>query len=127
MNQPAMKLDRMSHDSVLDVTRTLARLGGDQQLFRELLEFVLEDAPPLMNELRRVGDLSDAVAVRSTAHALAGLLAGCGGVRAAQAARQIEKAVEVGDLNDLTPLVTELEREVDQLLHAAQLQLKESV
>jgi two-component system, sensor histidine kinase and response regulator len=126
MDRTFMKLDRMSHDSVLDVTRTLARLGGDQQLFRELLEFVLEDAPPLMNELRGVTETSNPVAVRSTAHALAGLVAGCGGVRAAQAARQIEKAAEDGDLSDLAPLLSELEREVDQLLHAAQHQLEQS-
>jgi len=117
-----MKLDSMTDESVLDVTGTLARLGGDKQLFRELLELVLEDAPPLMIELRRVMELTDAVAIRSTAHALAGLLAGCGGVRAAPAARQIERAAAVGDLSDLGQLMLELEREVELLTHAVLVQ-----
>lgn len=109
----------MPHESALDVSGTLARLGGDQQLFRELLEFALADTPALMNKLRRAIELPDGVVVRSTAHALTGLLSGCGGSHAAEAARQIEKAAERGDLSDLARLLSDLDCKVERLTHAA--------
>jgi HPt (histidine-containing phosphotransfer) domain-containing protein len=118
IDQPSTNLDSMSDESVLDVTGTLARLGGDQQLFCEILEFVLEDSPPLMAQLRRAAEVPDAAAIRSTAHALSGLLAGCGGVRAAQAARQIEDAAAVGGSGDLARLLRDLESEVERLIDA---------
>jgi HPt (histidine-containing phosphotransfer) domain-containing protein len=114
-----MNLDSLPSQSVLDVAGTLARFGGDQQLFRDILEFYLEDAPPLMAELCRAADVPHAAAVRSTAHALKGLVAGCGGIRAAQAAQRIEKAAAEGDLKDLAPLLEKLEIELDLLTQAA--------
>ena len=65
---------------------------------------------------------ADGVEVRSTAHALTGLLSGCGGTHAAEAARQIEKAAERGDLSDLARLLSDLEREIERLTQAALVQ-----
>ena len=114
-----MHLDNMTTLSVIDVSGTLARLGGDQQLFLEMLRFLLEDAPPLMSDLHRAADVSDATVVRSRAHALKGLVAGCGGVRAAKAAQRIENVAEEGDLGDVASLLEKLEVELELLTQAA--------
>jgi HPt (histidine-containing phosphotransfer) domain-containing protein len=114
-----MKIDIVSSAPVLDVAGTLARFGGDQQLFRDIIEFFLEDSPPLLADLRQAVCRKDAVAVRSTAHALKGLAAGCGGSRAAQAAQRVENAGAANDLDNVDGLMGDLENELGQLRRAA--------
>lgn len=105
---------------VLDREGALRRLGGDQQLFTELAGFVLEDAPPLYEELARAVAAKDAEAVRSRAHALKGLVAGCGGVRTANMAEQLERAGQSRDLRQAQTLLISLRSELDQLTQALQ-------
>jgi len=114
-----MRTESLPFAAVLDVEGTLARFGGDQQLFQEIIGFFLEDSPPLMAELRRAVEVAHAPAVRSTAHALKGLAAGCGGVRAAQAAQCIEHAGADDRFDDIDSLVDKLEGEFELLRRAA--------
>jgi HPt (histidine-containing phosphotransfer) domain-containing protein len=114
-----MKLESLQSSAVLDVDGTLARFEGDQQLFRDIIGFFLEDSPPLLSELRRAAEASHAQAIRSTAHALKGLVAGCGGVRAAQAAQRVENAGQQCDLSDINEQIATLENEVALLRQAA--------
>ena len=114
-----MSLESLQTSAVLDVEGALARFEGDQQLFRDIIGFFLEDSPPLLSELRRAREVLDAVAIRSYAHALKGLMAGCGGVRAAQAAQRVENAGQQDDLSDIDALVETLENEVALLRKAA--------
>jgi two-component system, sensor histidine kinase and response regulator len=104
--------------SVLDSVQALARLGGDGQLYAELIGFVLEDAPLLLSELQDAMDDGNATAVRMKAHALKGLVAGCGGVRAANAAQKVETAGEQGELSEISPIVESLRDELELLIHA---------
>lgn len=114
-----MNFESLPAGAILDVEGTLSRFGGDRQLFREIIEFFLEDSPPLLSELRRAVEASNSQAVRSTAHALKGLAAGCGGVRAANAAQRVENAGAEGDLEDIDALVDALEGEIELLRRAA--------
>jgi hypothetical protein len=52
------------------------------------------------------------------AHALKGLVAGCGGVRAANAAQKVETAVEQGELSGIIPLIELLREELELLTRA---------
>jgi HPt (histidine-containing phosphotransfer) domain-containing protein len=113
-----VKIDSLSTGPVLDVEGTLSRLGGDHQLFQEIIGFFLEDSPPLVDELRRSISCENAAAIRSTAHSLKGLAAGCGGVRAAQAAQRVENAGAERDLENIDSLADALENELDQLRRA---------
>ena len=88
------------------------------QLYAELIGFVQEDAPILLSELQHAIDLENASAVRMKAHALKGLVAGCGGVRAANAAQKVETAGEHGDLAEISPLVDSLREELELLTDA---------
>ena len=96
-----MHMTNKASQPVLDVVGTLSRLGDDEQLFREMLQFFLEDSPSLMLELQAAANADEAASIRSRAHALKGFVAGCGGVRAALAAQRIEKAAEESDLSHL--------------------------
>ncbi len=114
----AMRTDNLSTGAILDVEGTLARFGGDRQLFHDIIGFFLEDSPALLDELRRSVECENSVAVRATAHALKGLAAGCGGVRAAQTAQRVENAGAENDLENIASLMESLEGEFEQLRQA---------
>jgi HPt (histidine-containing phosphotransfer) domain-containing protein len=113
-----MKVENISTGCVLDVEGTLARFGGDYELFAEMAGFFLEDAPLLYSDLCTAARNRDAAQVRMKAHALKGLIAGCGGVRAASVAQKVEAAGEEGDLSRISELVASLGNELDLLKQA---------
>lgn len=105
-------------EPVLDIEGTLVRFGGDKELFVEMSGIVLEDAPRILSKLREAVEQNDAAAIRAQAHALKGLLAGCGGVRAANAAQQLEDAGNSGKLADCSAMIQSLEMEFTLLTRA---------
>jgi HPt (histidine-containing phosphotransfer) domain-containing protein len=113
-----MRIDTISLGAILDVDGTLARFGGDQKLFQDIIGFFVEDAPPLLDELRSSVALEDCAAIRAKAHALKGLAAGCGGIRAAQAAQRVETAGADGDLENIESQMESVESEFEQLRRA---------
>jgi HPt (histidine-containing phosphotransfer) domain-containing protein len=101
-----------THVPVLDLEGALARFDGDKQLFVEMADILLEDAPRLVMDLRSAVAANDATAVEAHAHALKGLLAGCGGVRAARISQSLEKAGKSQMLNDSPAMMESLEDEM---------------
>jgi two-component system, sensor histidine kinase and response regulator len=86
---------------VFDAAGTVARYGGSRELLVDMIGFFLEDSPTLLAELKDAVRNGDAQGIRDKAHALKGLLAGCGGVRAAQAAQRVENASFDGELSQI--------------------------
>ena len=109
-----------SSPPVLDLEGTLSRFGGDQDLFAELAGFLLDDLPPLFNSLRAAVATHDAASVRGTAHALKGLVAGCGGIRATHVAQAIETAGQQGDITRAASLIDSLDTELQLLTRELQ-------
>jgi HPt (histidine-containing phosphotransfer) domain-containing protein len=115
---PVMSVQSESTSSVLDSEQALARLGGDRQLYEELIGFVFEDTPLLLAELDKAVEDGDAAAVRMKAHSIKGLVAGCGGVRSATIAHKVEIAGEQGDFTEINSQVAALREELDVLMDA---------
>ena len=109
---------RSTSEPILDIKGTLARFGGDQDLFVEMSGIVLVDAPRVLSDLRDAVEANDAVAVRAQAHAIKGLVAGCGGVRAAHAAQTLEDAGNSGKLEHSSEMLQLLESEFTSLTRA---------
>jgi HPt (histidine-containing phosphotransfer) domain-containing protein len=103
---------------VLDLAGALARLGGDRQLYVDMVQFLREDCPGLMDELQAGISAGDASTVQRAAHSLKGLIANCGGVRAAEAAQRVENAGAEGDLEDAAHLLEPFRRELEALMQA---------
>ena len=103
--------------AVLDFEGALARLGGDRKLYIDLIGFLLDDLPPLFSALRLAIIENDAASIRDKAHAIKGLVAGCGGVRASETAQAIENAGREGEVALAADHVKMLEHEL-QLLTA---------
>jgi len=96
-----------------DASRAAARLGGDENLLRELLELFLADAPRMVSEVRDAIDAKDAEALRRAAHALKGSVANFGAGGAVDAARRLETMGAAGNLADARAALSELEQALD--------------
>lgn len=113
-----MRVDRSMPGAILDVQGTLTRFGGDEQLFTEMTSMLLEDAPVLFSELESAVADKNAAAIRMKAHAIKGVLSGCGGVRASQVAQLLEDAGNSGELDETPRQIQSLEAELASLIDA---------
>lgn len=113
-----MAVESVKTAPILDIDGTLARFGGDKELFIEMSGMLLEDAPGLLADLGRAVDSENAIDVRMRAHALKGLLLGCGGVRAAHVAQLLESDGQSSDLRQAPSRFATLQDEFKQLTRA---------
>jgi HPt (histidine-containing phosphotransfer) domain-containing protein len=114
-----MPIDRITSDPVLDIRGALARLDGDDELLVDLIGFFLEDSGRLVEELKAAATAGDAQQVKMASHALKGLVASCGGMRAADAAQRIEHASTANDLTHVDCLIQALEVELGAVRNEA--------
>jgi HPt (histidine-containing phosphotransfer) domain-containing protein len=101
-----------ANSPVLDVEGTLARFGGDTELFREMASILVEDAPRLAQQVEAAVLADDASVIQMKAHALKGLVVGCGGVRVAQAAQKLEDAGRNQRLDHAAEQLADLQSEL---------------
>jgi len=83
---------------VFNSTAALARLGGDIQLFKDLIGFLLEDSPTLLAKLREAVAQGNAAQVARAAHSLKGLVANFDAHTAAAVAQKLESQALLGEL-----------------------------
>jgi HPt (histidine-containing phosphotransfer) domain-containing protein len=94
---------------------TFKRLGGDKDLFRELVAFFREDAPQLLMALQTGLTAGTADSVQRAAHSLRGLIANFDAERAMNIARLIEESASKGMFQDIPAMLVELRIEVEDL------------
>jgi two-component system, sensor histidine kinase and response regulator len=93
-------------------TEALARLGGDEELLRELCQIFLTESPKHLQELRQAIAQADPEAVRRAAHSLKGELGYLGAGAAEQASRVLEGMGHDKNLSQATEVFASLEREM---------------
>jgi HPt (histidine-containing phosphotransfer) domain-containing protein len=76
---------------VIDARAALERMAGDEQLYRELARFFLEDSPVLLAEVESALSGRDCEGAARPAHSLKGIAANLGGLRLEAAARAVEE------------------------------------
>ena len=102
-------------NSNFEFAAALRRLGGDEQLFRELAAFFLEDSDELLTVIGRGLDVGDAGRIERAAHSLRGLAANFDAEPIISIARSMEQAASQGQLPALSAAFAELEIEVQSL------------
>ncbi|HEX3353096.1 MAG TPA: Hpt domain-containing protein [Terriglobales bacterium] len=90
----------------------LRRLGGDEDLLRELCRIFLEESPKLQAKLREAIAHADPQAVMRAAHSLKGELGYLGADGPLQAARELEDMGHGNDLSRAQETFTFLEKEL---------------
>ena len=101
--------------TVFDHSGSLKRMGGDQQLFQEMVGFLLEDAPRLMERFRAGVEANNLSQAQHAAHTLKGLISNFGASRAVAAAAQAEEFARRGDASPLQRIIPELDAAVQEL------------
>jgi nitrogen-specific signal transduction histidine kinase/HPt (histidine-containing phosphotransfer) domain-containing protein len=92
----------------------IARLGGDEELYGDVVRRFREDAPTVVQQLRNLLQAGKAEMLHRTAHSFKGLAAMCGAVPVTAAAAEIERVGKLGELSDAPALLDELAIAVNQ-------------
>jgi CheY-like chemotaxis protein len=75
----------------IDRPSLLARMGGDEELMRDVVQLFLTDCPERLAAIRAAIDRGDAVRLRGEAHTLKGAAASLSAAELAEAARALEQ------------------------------------
>jgi HPt (histidine-containing phosphotransfer) domain-containing protein len=94
------------------------RLGGDEQLARELVTIFLTEYPKMLDAVRGGVAAGDAATIARAVHAFKGSIANFVDEGPVRTARALEQAACEGRLRDVQPLLQRLEAEVEALVEA---------
>ena len=100
---------------VLDRALALSRVGGDEDLLREIAGLFLDDYPNLVARIQEALAARDAFALERASHSLKGSVANFGAEPAYQAAMELEKIGRSGDLRRAAEAFLELRRNLASL------------
>ncbi len=107
-----------SEAPVFDRAGMLARLMGDEELARTVVDGFLKDIPRQIENLRGYLDAGDAVGVLRQIHTIKGASANVGGEALRAAALEMERAARTGGLNAVGDRMSELEFQFARLKEA---------
>jgi CheY-like chemotaxis protein len=102
-------------EPVLNRAEALDRVGGDEDLFRELAAVFLDQSPRWLSAIRQALDGQDAAQLRAAAHPLKGSLGTFAAQTAVAAALRLETMGRKGDLTGGREALADLEREMARL------------
>jgi HPt (histidine-containing phosphotransfer) domain-containing protein len=100
---------------VVDRVALLDRVGGDEDLLREIASLFLNEYPATLQEIRRAVGARDSKAVEQAAHSLKGSVANFGAPGATRAALRLETLGRKGQLDEAPLALNELLFEFQQL------------
>ncbi|MGA9040113.1 MAG: response regulator [Terriglobales bacterium] len=111
-HQPLVVTQSLPNPVCWSKAQALNRLGGDEELLRELCQIYLEESPKLLEKLRQAVVDGDAETVKRVAHSIKGEVGYLGAETASQAARQLENMGNDKDLSQAAAIFAVLEREL---------------
>jgi CheY-like chemotaxis protein/HPt (histidine-containing phosphotransfer) domain-containing protein len=100
---------------VFDQRELLDRLGGDEEIFREIVATFLEDAPLQVEKLKQALREGDAAWVERQAHSLKGSAMNMAGKALQTVALEMEVAGKERNLGRASSLVEKLDQELERL------------
>ena len=99
----------------LDKTAVLDRVGGDEELLREITDLFLVEYPEQLEEIRKAVAARDARQVQESAHSLKGAVSNFGAAAVTQAAFELEQMGRQNDLSRATSALAALEAQLASL------------
>ena len=106
--------------TLIDRAGILDRVGGDEELLREITTIFLEEYPALIDEIQAAVSGRDARRLERAAHSLKGSVANFGAQAATQAAYRLETLGRRGELQDAAIALDDLLASFGQLHPALQ-------
>lgn len=102
-------------NNLFDREGSLSRLGGDEELLKEILALFLEDAPRQIETLKEALERGDSAMVRHQAHTLKGSSGSVGAIAIEKVAMEMQEAGKTGNLNMAASLLKRVEKEFEDL------------
>lgn len=109
----------------LDCAVALERLGGDEELLREVASLFLDEYPGLLREIRHAAENGDASALERAAHTMKGSVSNFGADAVCEAAFTLEQMGRTRNLSGLAPNILRLSEALENL-HPALAELASS-
>jgi two-component system, sensor histidine kinase and response regulator len=94
----------------LDVAAALGRVGGDEELLKEISEIFLEQCPEALSEVKDAVASINPEALQCAAHSLKGSIGNFGAKAAFDAALRLEMMGRQGDLSGSAEALSDLEQ-----------------
>jgi HPt (histidine-containing phosphotransfer) domain-containing protein len=101
---------KQAADTVFDRAVALSRVGGDEELLKEIAVLFLEDYPKSLIELHLAIEAGDARRVERTAHGLKGSVSNFGARPAVDAAMELETLGREQEMAEVEPVLRTLEQ-----------------
>ncbi len=100
---------------IMDRTLALSRVGGDEDLLREIAELFLDDYPTLLEGIRQAVADEDASGLERASHSLKGSVANFGAESVYRAALELERIGRSKDLSGVNEAFRILEESLGSL------------
>jgi two-component system sensor histidine kinase/response regulator len=112
------EVSSIPEEAIIDIDDVLERVGGDQELLREIIGIFLEEYPALFADIGSSVEKCDARALERSAHTLKGSVSNFGARSATQAAHELELMGRCNDFQRAMGTVDMLKGEL-AALHSA--------
>ncbi len=106
--------------AIVDEATLLERVGGDRRALGQIVRVFRTDAPRQLVRIRSAVRAADAGALRAAAHALKGAVSNFAAARATEAALQLQRLGESGELDGAEEALRRLQGEMAELLSTLQ-------
>src|SRR6476646_2087012 len=103
---------------IYDQAGSLRRMGDDQELFQEMVDLLLSDAPVHLQALLAAQKSDDWARLHRAAHTLKGLAANFGAPRAVAAAAEVERLAKSRQPAEMSSAIHELQESLEELIAA---------
>jgi two-component system sensor histidine kinase/response regulator len=103
------KMNAQAPENALDRQLALSRVGGDQQLLREIAILFIEECPRAFAQIQEAIACGDAAKLENAAHALKGSVANFGAREAVEAAFRLEQMGRANDMSEAEKILGKLE------------------
>ena len=115
-NPPILIDEPLVREKALDIQKGIAQVGGDEAMYKELLGDFIQGLPNRVQMIYDLGKKKDLVELSRAAHNLQGIAASLGATRLALWARKLDQQSVEGPLDTLESLISEIQRNVGELL-----------
>ncbi|HLJ16333.1 MAG TPA: ATP-binding protein, partial [Bryobacteraceae bacterium] len=112
---PDLSDPNAAENTELDQAVALSRMGGDQQLLREVAKLFLDDYPKLLATIQQAIRRGDARVLERSAHTLKGSVANFGAPECVRSALRLEMIGRGGDLRESSAVLGRLESALARL------------
>jgi len=116
----------MSKGPWLDREQIMEQFDGDEELFAEIAELFIEDAPKQMTRIREAVAKGDALALNRAAHALKGSVSNFGVEAVYDLARSMEIMGDESDFQEAEKTCDALGKTLGELLREMRALIRES-